>query len=162
MYRVLLGLASALTLAVSVGAANAAPEAMQVPESGIAANGPKLPALDTGGVNEINKPGEKAAAGTPPTPEAVFRSGCIRFPGQKITYSLLARGLVLYRVFPQRFFDVTMRVNYVGIRSFFVDRRGAGGAESILIQGPSSSRLVRVTIGGFRGFTGCFSFAATP
>ena len=72
----------------------------------------------------------------------------------------MSRGTVLYRVVPTTFFDVTMRVTYVNLRSFFVDRFFAPGAESILVRGPSSPRSVKVTIRGFNGQRGCFRFFA--
>jgi hypothetical protein len=94
--------------------------------------------------------------------EAVHRTGCIFRPGGRVTINLRARGRVLYRVVPDRFFDVTMQVSYRGLRSFFVDRFHDGGAESILVRGPNRSWPVKVTIRGFRGDTGCFAFSATP
>jgi hypothetical protein len=72
----------------------------------------------------------------------------------------VARGRVLYRVSPTTFFDVTMRVNYVGRKSFFADNFGTGGTEAILIKGPSFFVPVKVTVRGFRGQAGCFDFLA--
>ena len=53
-----------------------------------------------------------------------------------------------------------MRVTYVGLRTWNVDRFGAPGAESILIRGPSVWWPVKVTIRGFNGQRGCFNFFA--
>ena len=73
---------------------------------------------------------------------------------------MVSRGLVLYRVVPTTFFDVMMRVTYVGLRTWNVDRFYAPGAESILIRGPSGAWPVKVTIRGFNGQRGCFRFFA--
>ena len=116
------------------------------------------------------QPGERGearadtgAAGAAPAQagpaDSVSAGTCIGFFGSK-TYRLVSRGTVLYRVVPTTFFDVTMRVTYVNLRSFFVDRFFAPGAESILVRGPSSARSVNVTIRGFNGQRGCFRFFA--
>jgi hypothetical protein len=160
MHRALLGLVSALALAASGVAANAAPGVTQVPEPGVAAGGPKLPAIDTGEVKDLSGAGAESASGV--TPQSTFANGCINFSGQKRTYTLSARGRITYKVVPSIFFDVTMKVNYVNIRSFFVDNFFAGGTEKITIQGPNSFRTVKVTIAGFHGSTGCFHFTSNP
>jgi hypothetical protein len=96
-------------------------------------------------------------------PDAVFFEGCIFRPGRRVVINLRARGIVTYRVVPDRFFDVTLHVNYLGLRpTFFRDRFFEGGAESVRIRGPRRAWPVRVTIGGFRGSTGCFFFSARP
>jgi hypothetical protein len=147
----------ALLLASAPLPTGAAETAVEVPDAAIQSQGPKQGG-DSGGVSNE---GTEAAA---EQPEAVFGSGCIARPGATRTFNLRARGRVLYRVVPSRFFDVTMRVTYYNIcrGSFFRDRRFAGGTESVLVQGPNISCPVRVTIGGFRGSTGCFAFSATP
>lgn len=162
MHRALLSLASALAIAVSGVAANAASSVTEVPEPGAAANGPKLPAIDTGAVKDLSGAGAAAADGV--TPQSTFANGCINFPGQKRTYTLSARGTITYKVVPTRFLDVTMRVNYVVLRSFFVDNFFAGGTEKIKITSTPLSRFytVKVTIGGFGGTTGCFHFTSNP
>lgn len=90
---------------------------------------------------------------------SVIGGGCFGFFGGR-TFNLRSRGLVLYRVVPTTFFDVKMRVSYVGLRSWNVDRYYAPGAESILIRGPSVSWPVKVTISGVNGQRGCFNFFA--
>jgi hypothetical protein len=134
--------------------------AVEVPNEGAQSGGAKLPADNSGELKTFPDPNELTDVG--PGPQAVFRNGCIFRPGGSVTINLRARGRVLYRVVPSRFFDVTMRVTYAGLRSFFVDRFFAGGAESIRIQGPANFWPVRVRIAGFRGSTGCFAFSATP
>lgn len=143
-------------------ALNAAPQVDQVPEKGILLQGPKLPADNSRELLTFPEPNDVTTPQAGATPQAVFRNGCIFFPGARVSFRLNARNLVLYRVVPSRFFDVTMRVTYVGLRSFFVDRFFGGGAERILIRGPNFFWPVVVTIGGFRGSTGCFAFSATP
>lgn len=163
MYSRLLALLGAFALLAVSATAHAGPSVEELPIPGLSSQGSKLFRDDSAQLpllpdaNEITEP---SASGV--TPLAVFRSGCIFRPFQTITYTLTARNLVLYRVVPSRFFDVTMRVNYVNLRSFFTDRFFAGGAESLLIRGPAIPKTVRVTIGGFRRSIGCFAFSATP
>ncbi|MFO1152895.1 MAG: hypothetical protein U1E42_04380 [Rhodospirillales bacterium] len=135
----------------------AAETAVEVPEADIQSQ-EKQAVEDSGAVEDTGKAAETDLA----KPEAVFANGCIAFPGQRAIVNLQARGTVLYRVVPDRFFDVTLRVVYRNLRGFFVDRFFAGGTESIRVRGPVGFWPVRVTIAGFRGSTGCFAFSATP
>jgi hypothetical protein len=163
MKRHLVTLFSAAVLTALSASAYAGPAVEELPIPGLPSQGSKLHKDDSAllpllpDANEVTEPKSAGVA-----PQAVFRSGCIFRPFQTITYTLTARNIVLYRVVPNRWFDVTMRVNYVNLRSFFVDRFFRGGAESIRIQGPARPTTVRVTIGGFRNATGCFAFSATP
>lgn len=163
MHRRWMALLGAATMVVVAAAAHAGPGVQELPIPGLPSQGSKLHKDDSSQLpllpdsNEVTEPN---ASGV--TPQAVFRSGCIFRPFQTVTYTLTARNIVLYRVVPSRFFDVAMRVNYVNLRSFFVDRFFRGGAESIRILGPARPTTVRVTIGGFRNSTGCFAFSATP
>ena len=160
MYRKLSVAIAAIALAAWVLPPAAAQDAVEV-NGGVASQGPKLPAPELGSVQAVPDPGELSQPEAAPAPEAVTRTGCFGSFGSR-TIRLQARGRVTYRVVPTTFFDVTMRVTYVGIRSFFVDRFGAPGAEQITIQGPSSFRNVTVTIRGFNGQAGCFRFTARP
>ena len=119
-------------------------------------------AKETGEGGEVKA--DTSAAGVASTEAATsraFASGvwCIGYFGSK-TFRLSSRGRVLYRVVPTTYFDATMRVTYVNLRSFFVDRFLAPGAESILISGPSVWWPVKVTIRGYRGQAGCFRLFA--
>ena len=107
--------------------------------------------------------GEAEQGGGTAGPEAVFRNGCILFPGQKLTYRFRA-GFPnnFYSVAASSGFDVVMRVALKGLRAVTVDRRGRGGTERINFSSPTRSRPVAVTISGFRGSMGCFAFAACP
>lgn len=162
MHALLLLVVGILMLTNAPIPAVAAETAVEMSGDGTPSQGPKLPGNNSDELKAFPDANESTEVGPGSTPEAVFRSGCIFRPGQTVTISLNARNRVLYRVVPSRFFDVTMRVNYVGLRSFPVDRFFAGGAESILIQGPARFWPVKVTIAGFRGSTGCFAFSATP
>ncbi len=158
MYSAILMIVGALFFASVPPPAVAAETAVELPEAGVQSQGSKTPG-DGGGVLPETPSGEE---GTATAPEAVYRSGCIARPGGQAVINLRARNVVQYRVVPTRFFDVTMQVTYVGLRSFFVDRRFAGGTESVSIRGPGSFWPVKVTIRGYRGSTGCFAFSATP
>lgn len=158
MYSAILMIVGLLVFASAPPPAVAAETAVEVPEAGVQSQGAKTSG-DTGGALPESPAGEEGAA---TAPEAVYRSGCIARPGGQAVINLRARGRVQYRVVPTRFFDVTMQVTYTGLRSFFIDRRFAGGTESVVIQGPGSYWPVRVTIRGYRGSTGCFAFSATP
>lgn len=163
MQHRLLALFGAAALAVASAAADAAPAVQELPIPGLTAQGSKMYRDDSGllpslpDANEVTEP----QAG-PSAPRAVYRTGCIFRPYGSVTYTITARGRVFYRVVPQRFFDVTLRVTYVNLRSFYADRFFAGGAESLLIQGPFAPKTVRVTIGGYRGSYGCFALSITP
>lgn len=135
----------------------AAETAVEVPEVDVQGQG-KQPAEGGGAVEDSGQAAEDDVG----KPEAVFANGCILRPGGRAVINLRARGTVLYRVVPNRFFDVTLRVVYRNLRGFFVDRFFEGGTEVIRIRGPQASWPVRVTIAGFRGSTGCFAFSATP
>lgn len=160
MYFAVLLFAGALLFANVPLPASAAETAVEVPELDLQGNGPKQPA-EGGGV--LNDDGAEADAAQP---EAVFVNGCIPRAGATRTFNLTARGPanILYRVVPARFFDVTMRVTYYGRcrGSFYRDQRSAGGTESVLVRSPAGACPVRITLGGFRGSTGCFKFSATP
>lgn len=164
MKQQLIALVGALVIAATSTVVQARPTVEELPIPGVPSLGAAklhrddshlLPLLP-----DANEATEPSASGV--TPQAVFRSGCIFRPFQTVSFTLTARNIVLYRVVPSRFFDVTLRVNYVNIRNFFVDRFFAGGAESIRVIGPARATTVRVTIGGFRGSTGCFAFSAAP
>ena len=159
MQLILLLVAGVLAFGSVPAPASAAETAIEVPNEGVTSQGPKLRSDDS---EAIPEPNDSTQLESGQRARAVFRNGCIRFPGGAVTIRLTARGRVLYRVVPSRFFDVTMRVTYLGLRSFFVDRFFAGGTESIRIQGPAGPRAVEVRIAGFRGSTGCFSFSAVP
>lgn len=165
MYFGVLLITGALLLAGAPLTATAAETAVEVPDAGIQSKGPKLPG-DGGGVLEQSPGTDEGLEADPEKPEAVFINGCVPRPGATRTHNIIAQGpaLILYRVVPARFFDVTMRVTYYGRcrGSFFRDQRFAGGTESILIRSPAGRCPVRVTIGGFRGSTGCYAFSATP
>jgi hypothetical protein len=97
-------------------------------------------------------------------PKAVFRRGCIPFPGARRSFvvTIPPRRTTRYAVTPNRFFDVVLAVRSVG-RVFRADRFFAGGTEVIRLFNPNFFRLsTRVTISGFRGSTGCWAFSATP
>jgi hypothetical protein len=100
-----------------------------------------------------------ASAQTGPSPAFASAVWCIGFFGSK-TFHLQSIGTVLYRVVPTTFFNVTMRVTYSGLRSFFVNQYLAPGAETILIRGPSVYWPVNVTIRGYNGQRGCFRLFA--
>ena len=156
----LLGAVVAMAIAAS---AHAGPTVEELPIPGLPTQGSKLYGRDDSSqLRTFPEPNEVTEPSAGPRPQAVFRNGCIFFPGAKVNIRLRARNLVLYRVVPSFGFDVTMRVTYVGLRSFFVDRFGRSGAESILVRGPAVFWPVVVTIGGFRGQTGCFAFSARP
>lgn len=160
MYFGVLLIAGALLFASAPLPATAADTAVEVPELALQGNGPKQPA-EGGGVSD----GDGAEADVA-QPEAVFRNGCIPRSGATRVYNLTAfgPGNILYRVVPARSFDVTLRVVYYGRcrGSFYRDQRFAGGTESVLVRSPAGACPVRVTIGGYRGSTGCFNFSATP
>jgi hypothetical protein len=131
-------------------------KAVEVPQ--FSSQGPK----GTGEGGEVKADtGAAGIASTGAETSRAFASGvwCIGYFGSK-TFRLSSRGRVLYRVVPTTFFDVTMRVTYVNLRSFFVDRFLAPGAESILISGPSVWWPVKVIIRGYRGQAGCFRLFA--
>ncbi len=159
MYSAILMIVGLLVFASAPPPAVAAETVVGEPEASVQGQD-KLPG-DTGGVLK-GSPGESLEV-DPTKPEAVFGSGCIARPGGRVVFNLRARGTVTYRVVPTRYFDVTLQVTYVGLRSFpVVDNRWAGGAEGLKVFGPNVWRPVRVTIGGYRGSTGCFTFSATP
>jgi hypothetical protein len=97
-------------------------------------------------------------------PKAVFRRGCIPFPGARRSFvvTIPPRRTTRYAVTPNRFFDVVLAVRSGG-RLFRADRFFAGGTEVIRLFNPNFFRIsTRVTISGFRGSTGCWAFSATP
>lgn len=157
-------LAGAAFLVAGIASAQAAqPSVQELPIPGVSSQqGGKLYQDDSDLLQKLPDANELVEPKGGVSPQAVYRSGCIFRPYQTLTYTLYARRIVLYRVVPSRFFDVTLRVNYVNLRSFYRDAYFAGGAESLRISGPVSPRLVRVTIGGYRASTGCFAFSATP
>lgn len=161
MYFGVLLIAGALLFASAPLPATAAETAVEVPEMALPGNGPKQPA-EGGGVTNDDDGAEADGA----QPEAVYATGCIPRAGATRVLNLTARGPgnILYRVVPSRYFDVTMRVVYYGRcrGSFYRDQRFAGGTESVLVRSPAGACPVRVTIGGYRGSTGCFNFSATP
>lgn len=99
-------------------------------------------------------------------PKAVFRNGCIVFPGARVSFivTIPPRRTTFYAVRPNRFFDVVMTVRVPSTGRFFVrDRFFAGGTERLSLFNPNFFRITtRVTISGFRGSTGCFFFSARP
>ena len=159
----IVGLAGAAFLAVGVAAQAAQPSVQELPIPGLSSQqAGKLYRDDSGLLPTLPDANEQVEPQAGVTPQAVSRTGCIFRPFQTVTYTLTARNVVLYRVVPSRFFDVTLRVNYVNLRNFFRDQFFAGGAERILVSGPAAPKTVRVTIGGFRASTGCYAFSATP
>ena len=148
-------------VAFALGMPPAASQTAVEVDGGIPSQGPKLPAPPLGSVQILPEPGELGLPEVTPNPEAVTNTGCFGFFGSR-NIRLQARGQVTYRVVPTTFFDVVMRVNYVGLRAFNVDRFGAPGAEQITINGPAAFRNVTVTIRGFLGQAGCFRFTARP
>jgi hypothetical protein len=99
-------------------------------------------------------------------PNAVFRRGCIFFPGQRASFivTIPPRRVTRYAVTPDNFFDVVLTIRSVG-RVFRADRFFRGGTEVINLFNPNFFRIsTRVTISGFPGrfSTGCFFFSATP
>jgi hypothetical protein len=147
------GLALAATALPVAAAEPAGPpqEVKQVPE---AADKLDLEAL----------PAAPATGGGPVVgPQAVFRTGCILFPGQTRSYTFVsARGNNFYRVVPSFAFDAVMRVRLAGFLPVRIDRFFAGGVERYNFFSPPPRRQVTVTISGFRGSTGCFRLEARP
>jgi hypothetical protein len=99
-------------------------------------------------------------------PKAVFRSGCILFPGHQVRFSFFAGFPFLNRftVQPTTFFDVAMRVRLAGFLPVTRDQFFAPGAERYNFFSPTPFRRVTVTIlGAFPGpLTGCWRFSARP
>lgn len=162
MKRQMMALLGAAAIAAMSASAQAGPTVEELPVAGMPAAGAKLHRDDSVELRLLPDANEVSETKAGASPKAVFRSGCIFRPGQKVSFTLTARNVVLYRVVPSRFLDVTLKVNYIGIRSFTTDRFFAGGAESIRVRGPAQPRRVQVTVGGFRGSTGCFAVSATP
>ena len=101
--------------------------------------------------------GTTSAASTEAAQQRGFASGtwCVGYFGSK-TFRLRAWGTVTYTVVPTTFFNATMRVTYVGLRTFNVNRYPAPYVESIRISGPLVTWPVNVTIRGYGGQPGCF------
>jgi hypothetical protein len=160
MYSIVVLIVGALVLVNVPSPAAAAESAVEAEATDESVEGLELDSDDSAELEMVPDSDED----TEVTPEAVFRDGCIDFPGDRDSFRLFARNRVLYCVDPSRFLDVTMRVNYVRIRSFFVDRFSRGRTECIEITSRPPNRVfsVKVTIGGFRGSTGCYFFSATP
>jgi hypothetical protein len=161
MHRIVLTLVFALVIAAAGMPAVAEVQLPAPPNVNPDAQGAKLPAEDfelPAGTNAVTEP--RAGA----TPQLVTRNGCIFFPGQTVTYRFVAaRGNNFYRVTPARFFDVKMKVALAGFRAVTIDRFFAGGTERFnFFNPPPYPRRVAVTISGFRGSTGCFTFVAAP
>ena len=137
--------AAALLAALPLLSATAAPSTTQGAQPGITSDGPKLPPIYGGEVQE--EAGPEAADGGVVTPLAVSRSGCINFPGQKRTYSLSARGRITYRVVPSRFFDVTIRVNYTTIAAAITLLTGSSRVEPRASSSPLSRPVASIRCG---------------
>lgn len=136
--------------------ASGAPSAVEVPQTSAPEN-EKQPGAS--GEAKLDAGAAGAASAQAAQQRAVFGSGCFGFFGSR-TFSLVSRGTVLYRVVPTTYFDVKLRVTYVGLRTFNRDRYTAPGAESIAIKGPSVWWPVKVTISGYNGQRGCFNLFA--
>lgn len=133
-----------------------APDAVEAPQAS-APEGEK----QAGASGEAKLGGGAAGASSAQAAQqrAVYGSGCFGFFGSR-TFNLSSRGRVLYRVVPTTYFDVKLRVTYVGLRTFNRDKFTAPGAESILVNGPSVWWPVKVTVSGYQGQRGCFSLFA--
>ncbi len=148
-----LALAAATALPLQAAEPTSPPrEVKQVPEASDKLDLKSLPGADAG-----------SALSAGPAPQAVFRTGCILFPGQSRSYTFTAAlGNNFYRVVPSFTFDVVMRVRLAGFLPVRIDRFFAGGVERYNFFSPPPRRQVTVTISGFRGSTGCFRLEARP
>ena len=127
-------------------------EIKQVPEAG-----------DRQDLDSLPQVGQQESQSADVGLRAVYRYGCIRYPGQTYSYTFTsARGNNYYSAYPSRTFDVMMRVYLRGYRPVWIDRWYGGGIERFNFYSPPPRRLVTVTIAGYRGSTGCFSFSALP
>lgn len=126
------------------------------------AKGAKLPA------EELASPAGSSAVTGPQaggvTTRQITRNNCILWPGQTLTSRFIAaNGNNYYSVKPSRSFDVRMKVALAGFRAVTVDRYYSGGTERYNFYNPPPwPRRVAVTISGYRGSTGCFTFVAAP
>jgi hypothetical protein len=163
MYSIVVLIVGALVLVNVPSPAAAAETAVEVEATDESVEGLELDSDDSVELEMVPDSNEETEVTVTTEPRAVFVRGCIR-PFRTVSFRLLARNRVLYCVDPDRFFDVTLRVNYLGIRSFFEDDFFEGRTECIPITSRPRNRVfrVRVTIGGFRGSFGCFFFSATP
>ena len=160
MRRLAFALAFAFTLAVAGAPAMADQQS--------AAAGKRKPTAeelaelqDFFNANPGSMPGSSKAG-----PKAVFRSGCVLFPGHTPTFSFSAGFPFLNRfvVTPTTFFDGGMRVRLAGFLPVTRDQFFAPFAERYNFFSPTPFRRVTVTIfGALPGpLTGCWRFAARP
>lgn len=142
--------------AAGAAAASGALDAVEVPQTS-SPEGEKQ--AGASGEAKLDAGSAGASSAQAAQQRAVFGSGCFGFFGSR-TFNLSSRGRVLYRVVPTTYFDVKLRVTYVGLRTFNRDKFTAPGAESILVNGPSVWWPVKVTVSGYQGQRGCFNLLA--
>jgi len=156
-----LALAFACVLVLAAGTRQVAGQQQPLPPVEQKQSLEDLQSLPTPGAELKSLPPSNAE--TAVDPKAVFRQGCIRFPGARASFivTIPPRRTTRYAVTPDRFFDVVLTVR--AGRIFRADRFFEGGTEVIRLFNPNFFRLsTRVTISGFFGSTGCWAFSATP